>query len=113
MQMKAIDKARFEAQANVLKALAHPTRLFMLEELAKRPHCVNELTGMVEADVSTVSKHLSVLKNAGLIYDEKRGKQVFYHLRMRCALNFLDCVEAVLKGQARDRAAVVSRRKAT
>jgi DNA-binding transcriptional ArsR family regulator len=108
MKMNKINKARFEARANVLKAMAHPTRLFMLEELAKRPHCVNELTGMVEVDVSTVSKHLSILKNTGLIYDEKRGKQVFYSLRMRCALNFLDCVEAVLKEQARDRAAVIN-----
>jgi ArsR family transcriptional regulator len=106
--MKDIEKARFEARANVLKALAHPTRLFLLEELATEPRCVNDLTEMVEADVSTVSKHLSLLKNAGLISDEKRGKQVFYHIRMRCALNFLDCVEAVLKEQARDRAAVVS-----
>jgi len=105
--MTDINKARFEARAAVLKAMAHPTRLFLVEELAKRPHCVNELTEMVEVDVSTVSKHLSVLKNAGLIFDEKHGKQVFYSLRMRCALNFLDCVEVVLKEQARDRAAVV------
>ncbi|NOR14706.1 MAG: metalloregulator ArsR/SmtB family transcription factor [Candidatus Aminicenantes bacterium] len=108
MKMNDVKKARFEARANVLKAMAHPTRLFMVEELAKRSHCVNELTEMVEVDVSTVSKHLSILKNAGLIYDEKRGKQVFYSLRMRCALNFFDCVEAVLKEQARDRAAVIS-----
>ena len=108
MKMNGQNKARFEARAHVLKALAHPTRLFLVEELAKRPHCVNELTEMVEVDVSTVSKHLSILKNAGLLYDERRGKQVFYSLRMRCALNFLDCVEAVLKEQARDRAAVIN-----
>jgi len=75
----------------------------MLEELGKMPYCVNELTEMVGLDVSTVSKHLSLLKNAGLVKDEKKGKQVYYSLRMRCALNFLDCVEAVLREQARDR----------
>ena len=52
-------KARFEARAAVLKALAHPTRLFMVEELAKKPHSVRELTDKVGSDVSTVSKHLS------------------------------------------------------
>jgi ArsR family transcriptional regulator len=100
-------KTRFEARANILKALAHPTRLIMVEELSKKPHCVNELTKMIGADMSTVSKHLSILKNAGLIIDEKRGKQVFYSLRMQCALNFLDCVEDVLKEQVKDRLAVM------
>jgi ArsR family transcriptional regulator len=75
----------------------------MLEELGKTPYCVYELTEMVGLDVSTVSKHLSLLKNAGLVKDEKKGKQVYYSLRMRCALNFLDCVEAVLREQVQDR----------
>ena len=100
-------KTIFEARANILKALAHPTRLIMVEELSKKPHCVNELTKMIGADMSTVSKHLSILKNAGLIIDEKRGKQVFYSLRMQCALNLLDCVEDVLKEQVKDRLAVM------
>ena len=103
--MKVYNKqrSRFEARASVLKALAHPTRLFMIEELAKKSYCVCELTEMVGLDISTVSKHLSILKNAGLVSVEKKGKQVFYSLRMRCALNFLDCVEAVLREQAQDR----------
>lgn len=92
-----------ETRAGILKALAHPTRLFMLEKLGEAPHCVCELTEMVGSDISTVSKHLALLKNAGLVGTEKKGKQVWYHLRMRCALNFLDCVETVLKQQARDR----------
>ena len=75
----------------------------MLEELAEKSYCVYELTEMVGLDISTVSKHLSVLKNAGLVTIEKKGKQVYYSLRMRCALNFLDCVEAVLREQAQDR----------
>jgi len=106
--MNQKQRAQFKARANVLKALAHPTRLFIVEELAKKPHCVNELTDMIGADISTISKHLSILKNVGLIQDEKRGKQVYYSLRIRCALNFLDCVEAVLKEQAKDRIAIVS-----
>ena len=96
-------KARYEMRAAVLKALAHPTRLFMIEVLAEKSYCVCDLTEMVGLDVSTVSKHLSILKNAGLVNFEKKGKQVFYSLRIRCALNFLDCVEAVLREQAQDR----------
>lgn len=96
-------RERCETRAGILKALAHPMRLFMLEELAEKSYCVYELTEMVGLDISTVSKHLSVLKNAGLVKIEKKGKQVYYSLRMRCALNFLDCVEAVLREQAQDR----------
>jgi DNA-binding transcriptional ArsR family regulator len=103
MKMNNRKRARFEMRASILKALAHPTRLFMIEELSKKSHCVCELTEMVGLDVSTVSKHLSILKNSGLVNVEKKGKQVFYSLRMRCALNFLDCVEAVLREQAQDR----------
>jgi DNA-binding transcriptional ArsR family regulator len=103
MIMDKKKRDRCETRAAILKALAHPVRLFMLEELSEKSYCVYELTEMVGLDISTVSKHLSVLKNAGLVTIDKKGKQVFYRLRMRCALNFLDCVEAVLKEQAQDR----------
>src|SRR4030065_326438 len=61
------------ARASTRKAMGHPTRLFIIEELHKAERCVNELTEMIGSDVSTVSKHLSVLKNAGLVYDETHG----------------------------------------
>ena len=75
----------------------------MMEQLGEKSYCVCELTEMVRLAISTVSKHLSILRTAGLVNVEKKGKQVFYSLRMRCALNFLDCVEAVLREQAQDR----------
>ncbi|MBU0508963.1 metalloregulator ArsR/SmtB family transcription factor [bacterium] len=87
-------------RANVFKSLAHPTRLFIVEELAKGPQCVCELTALIGADVSTVSKHLSVLKNAGVVRDEKRGAQVWYELRMPCVLSFFDCVERAITARA-------------
>ena len=107
MKMTNHQRARFQARAQVLKALAHPSRLFIVEVLSEKPHCVTELTQMVGSDTSTVSKHLSILKNAGLISNKKQGKQVYYSLRMRCALNFLDCVESVLKEQVKERMSVI------
>ena len=95
-------KKHLEARATVLKAMAHPSRLFIIEKLEEGEHCVCELTEMIGADVSTVSKHLSVLKQAGLVTDEKRGNQVFYQLRVPCILNFFGCVESVLKAQLQD-----------
>lgn len=103
VKMRDSEKNRFEIRAAVLKALAHPTRLFIVEELADKALSVGELTDLIQADMSTVSRHLSILKNNGLVTAEKKGKQVYYRLRMHCALNFLSCVETVLKEQAKDR----------
>ena len=105
--MDAKAQARFEARARVIKAMAHPTRLFMVDELSRGERCVCELTEMVGADMSTVSKHLAVLKAAGIVADEKRGSQVFYTIRCPCVLNFFKCVEGVLKSNAREQAALV------
>jgi len=95
-----------ERRAQVMKALAHPSRLFIVEELSRGERCVCELTEMIGADVSTVSKHLAVLREAGLVLDERRGVQIFYRLRVPCILNFFGCVEAVLAETARQRTVV-------
>jgi len=99
--MDAKTQARYEARAAVLKAMAHPTRLFIIDELSRGEKCVCSLRDLIGADISTVSKHLSVLKDAGILEDEKRGQQVFYRLRMPCILNFFGCVEDVLVANAR------------
>lgn len=96
--MEARIHDRFEARARVMKAMAHPTRLYIVDELARGERCVHELTEMIGADMSTVSKHLSVLKSVGIVRDEKRGSEVYYSLRMGCVLGFFDCIEAVLAG---------------
>ena len=77
---------RISELAGVLKALGHPSRLLIVEALGREPHCVCELTAMIGADTSTVSKHLSLLKNAGVVRDEKRGNQVFYSLTCQCVI---------------------------
>lgn len=99
--------ARFAARAEIVKALGHPTRLFVMDELAKGERCVCELVEMVGADFSTVSKHLAVLKNAGLVIDDKRGLKVFYRMRCPCLVNFFECIEEVLRTNARERIAVL------
>jgi len=104
--MNAKTKAKYEARARIVKAMAHPTRLFLVDELSKGERCVCTLTELVGDDISTVSKHLSILKNAGIVTDEKRGTQVFYSLRIRCVLNFFSCVETVLATNAKEQAAL-------
>ena len=88
---------QYEARAAIIKAMGHPARLFIIEELNRGERCVNDLTGMIGSDVSTVSKHLAVLRNAGLVYDEKRGTNIYYSLCCPCILDFIGCVETVLR----------------
>lgn len=95
-------QAVYGVRARIIKALAHPARLLMVDALAKRQMCVCDIRRLVGLDLSTVSKHLSVLKNAGIVADEKRGVRVFYSLRCRCVTAFLVCAEKVLEVTTRD-----------
>lgn len=94
--MDAQTRNRFELRANILKAMAHPTRLFVVDELSQHEQCVFKLADMIGADMSTVSRHLKVLKETGIIKDEKRGALVYYHLNVPC-VKFLDCLETIVR----------------
>lgn len=77
----------------VFKALGHGTRLRLVRELIEGERCVCELVEVAGLAWSTVSRHLSVLKEAGIVGEEKRGAQVFYHLRLRSVANFIRYME--------------------
>lgn len=94
---------RLERRAKVIKALAHPSRLAMVDALAGGEQCVCELQALVGADMSTVSKHLSLLREAGIVLSSKRGLQVFYRLRVPCLLSFFECVDAVYENPDQER----------
>jgi ArsR family transcriptional regulator len=98
----------YEARANIIKALAHPSRLYIVDMLNKEPRTVGELTDMIGADTSTVSKHLSVLKNAGLVEDAKRGTSVIYSLKCPCILDFISCVEDVIESNTKTQVEILS-----
>jgi len=100
--MDSHTQARLSLQASIIKALAHPTRLFIVQELNRGERCVCQLKELIGSDMSTVSRHLSVLKNAGILADDKRGNQVWYSLKVPCVLSFLGCVEAVMDEKARE-----------
>ena len=81
----------YSGEASAFKALGHPTRLFIVHQLGKRNTCVCELTSMVGDDVSTISKHLSVLRGAGIVDSIRKGNQIIYRLKLRCVLNLSVC----------------------
>lgn len=101
------DQLKLNARAAVLKALAHPTRLWLVEQLQQQERCVCELTDGVNADISTVSKHLSLLRQAGIISSRRDGKQIYYRLETPCLLKMLSCVESVIEKNAAHHAALV------
>lgn len=95
-------KRQLELRAKIIKALAHPARLLVVQTLTEGEQCVCELTDLIGSNMSTVSRHLSLLKNAGIIQEEKRGNKIFYQLKTPCVLNFLKCVERVLEESQKD-----------
>lgn len=105
--METKEWSLYEARAEIMKALAHASRLFIVEELSRGERCVCELQEMIGADMSTVSKHLSVLRKARIVVTEKRGLQVFYSLRVPCIMGFFSCMETLIRSAAEEQLELV------
>ncbi|MEF3280601.1 MAG: metalloregulator ArsR/SmtB family transcription factor [Elusimicrobiota bacterium] len=95
--MDRFKKEYYVKEANILKALSHPTRLLIIDMIQNKEFCVCELQQKIGDDISTVSKHLSVLKNAGLVNTKRKGKWIYYTLTFPCIVNFLRCIKGVVK----------------
>ncbi len=93
--MDVPEKALHERRVAVFKALGHSSRLYIILRIAQKEACVGDLTAEIGADVSTVSKHLAVLREAGLVADRRDGQNVLYSLACNCILDFIHCVDAV------------------
>ncbi len=107
MVMGTEERRRYEIQAEVLKALAHPIRMAILHFLADGEKCVCDIVTHVGTSQSNVSKHLSIMKGAGILSDRKEGLSVYYELRMPCALKFFGCVREIMEQQLAERSAAL------
>ncbi|MDD3716720.1 MAG: metalloregulator ArsR/SmtB family transcription factor [Candidatus Marinimicrobia bacterium] len=87
------EKQRLEYLAQTFKALSHPARLWIVEFILDGERCVHELVEGLDLNFSTVSQHLSVLKQAGIIEDDKRGKNVYYRIKADCMKTLIGCLE--------------------
>lgn len=103
MQIEELQQLDLRKQVKVIKALAHPSRLLIVHTLMDHEPCVRELSDLLGQDISTVSRHLSVLKNAGLIIEEKRGLYVYYKLTVPCLVRFLNCVDQMVSESSGDK----------
>lgn len=96
--MESTDRERLLRRASILKSLAHPSRLLMIEMLEKAPRCVGELTEAVGSDITTVSKHLALLKRVGLVRDVREGQFSRYSIVCDCVSHLVDCIEEGMNG---------------
>jgi DNA-binding transcriptional ArsR family regulator len=84
--------SEFRRAADVFKALGNVSRVRIVNALADGEQNVAELTALVKLDMSTVSNHLAVLRNVGIVSDDRRGTQVFYTLRKPCLMEMFCCL---------------------
>ncbi len=83
------------------KAFGEPSRLKILHLLSVKEMTVNEIVDEINLAQPTVSRHLSVLRDAEIVIDRREGQQVFYSLNKNsisdCCCNFCDCLEIKVK----------------
>jgi ArsR family transcriptional regulator len=92
----------YDRQAEILKALAHPLRIAILDYLKDGEQCVCDIAKYVASERSNVSRHLAIMVSCGVLEYRKEGLNVIYSLKARCILDFLECATTCLKQQAKD-----------
>ena len=92
----------FEKQAEIVKAIAHPLRIAIVDFLKDGQQCVCDIAEHIGSERSNVSRHLSVMVNAGVLEYHKEGLKVIYTLKTPCILDFFSCITACLKLQAKE-----------
>ncbi len=105
--MLPIESERLRLKAEVFKAMGHPLRLGVIEFLRDGEKCVCEIVDHTGTGISNISKHLSVLKKAGIVTDRRDGLRIMYSLTMSCALDFVHCVEGVVIKRLEDQRSVM------
>jgi ArsR family transcriptional regulator len=90
-----------EIRSSIIKALAHPMRLMMVDLLREGERPFSEINSTFQVDKSTVSKHLSILKEAGIVSSRKDRHDTIYSLEVPCVIDFFGCVTAVIENNVR------------
>jgi ArsR family transcriptional regulator len=86
-----------EIKSRIIKSMSHPVRLMIIDALKEREMLFSEIKEMFDFDKSTISKHLLVLKQAGVVSSKKSGVDMIYKLEVPCITDFFGCVTAVIE----------------
>ena len=98
----------YELKAEIIQAAAHPIRLAIIEFLSHGEQCVCDISEHVDSQRSNFSRHLALMLKAGVVECRKEGLKMIYSLKTPCIINFLNCVENVLRQKMEDNVAVLS-----
>jgi DNA-binding transcriptional ArsR family regulator len=97
-----------ELHANLCMALADPTRLLLLYLLSEQPCNVSELTEKLNIPQPSVSRHLRVLREGGLVHATRKGPSVLYELTDRRVIEALDLLRAILRERIHRNAVLIN-----
>ena len=86
-----------KSKTAILKGIAHPVRMRIVEELSRGDLCAGEIAELFHFDRTTISKHLALMKDLGILESSREGTSVRYSLRMACLAQLLYCIENVLE----------------
>jgi len=81
-----------ERVAQILKAVAHPIRLKIIEVLSKGECCVGDIMGAVGGKQSITSQQLCMMKDRGVLGCRKDGAKVYYHIENKNIIKLLNCI---------------------
>jgi DNA-binding transcriptional ArsR family regulator len=105
---KMMNPKILEGQANILKALGQPTRLQILDVLKGGERCVCDIFPAIDQEQANVSKHLSILKQAGILESRKDGLRILYRIKTPEILNLLTGVSNLLRAQVQEQNQMMS-----
>jgi len=97
-----------QLEADFCAALSDPTRIFILYALNEQPLNVTELTNELDIPQPTTSRHLKVLRERGLVFTERQGTVITYHLADKRIIQALDLLRAAMRDRLTQRANLVN-----
>jgi ArsR family transcriptional regulator len=95
-------------EAELCSAFSDPTRILILYELDEHPHTVNELAANLNVNQPTISRHLKILRDRGLVKADRQGTTMLYCLTDHRLIEALDLLRAVMRDRLVQRANLVS-----
>jgi ArsR family transcriptional regulator, arsenate/arsenite/antimonite-responsive transcriptional repressor len=98
---KMISFEEAEIRSRIIKAMAHPVRLMIVDMLKEGESTFSKINSVFNSDKSTISKHLLVLKEAGILSSRKSGADMIYRLETPCVMDFFGCVTAVIENNVK------------
>ncbi len=108
IDIKDIREEVLQLHAHICSGLADPNRILLIYNLADGPKNVNDLAAALELNQPTVSRHLKVLRDRGIVHASREGQSVFYSLSDRRIIQALDLLRMVMADSLQNQASMVS-----